>query len=71
MKAETCSTRSIRATFKAALDQANAQAQRDTASLEYARANFSRGEELVKSGFVTKDAYDQRESTCVKQRRRL
>ena len=49
--------------LQAALDQANAQAQRDTALLEYARANFSRGEELVKSGFVTKDAYDQREST--------
>jgi membrane fusion protein, multidrug efflux system len=49
--------------LRTALDQANAQAQRDQASLEYARANFSRGEELVKSGFVTKDAYDQREST--------
>jgi membrane fusion protein, multidrug efflux system len=48
--------------LQAALDQANAQAQRDQASLEYARANFGRGEELVKSGFVTKDAYDQRAS---------
>ncbi|MGH6797586.1 MAG: efflux RND transporter periplasmic adaptor subunit, partial [Roseiarcus sp.] len=48
--------------LQAALDQANAQAQRDEASLEYARANFGRGEELVKSGFVTKDAYDQRAS---------
>ena len=48
--------------LRAALDQANAQAQRDQASLEYARANFGRGEELVKSGFVTKDAYDQRAS---------
>ena len=47
----------------AALDQANAQAQRDQASLEYAKASFSRGEELVKSGFVTKDAYDQRASS--------
>jgi multidrug efflux system membrane fusion protein len=46
----------------AALDQANAQAQRDQASLEYAKANYARGEELVKSGFVTKDAYDQRAS---------
>jgi membrane fusion protein, multidrug efflux system len=46
----------------AALDLAAAQAQRDQASLEYARANFGRGEELVKSGFVTKDAYDQRAS---------
>ena len=48
--------------LRAALDQATAQAQRDQASLEYARANFGRGEELVKSGFVTKDAYDQRAS---------
>src|SRR6202046_3398803 len=48
--------------LQSALDQANAQAQRDQASLEYARANFGRGEELVKSGFVTKDAYDQRAS---------
>ena len=47
----------------AALDQATAQAQRDQASLEYAKANFGRGEELVKSGFVTKDAYDQRASS--------
>ena len=39
------------------------RSQRDAASLEYARANFSRGSELVKSGFVAKDAYDQREST--------
>jgi multidrug efflux system membrane fusion protein len=49
--------------LEAALDQANAQAQRDQASLEYAKANFGRGEELVKSGFVTKDAYDQRASS--------
>src|SRR5580658_3745477 len=48
--------------LQAALDQANAQAERDKAALEYADANFSRGEELVKSGFVTKDAYDQRAS---------
>jgi multidrug efflux system membrane fusion protein len=48
--------------LQAALDQASAQAQRDAASLDYARANFSRGEELVKSGFVTKDVYDQRSS---------
>ena len=46
----------------AAFDLATAQAQRDEASLEYAKANFGRGEELVKSGFVTKDAYDQRAS---------
>jgi multidrug efflux system membrane fusion protein len=44
------------------LDQANAQAQRDQASLEYARASYARGEELVKSGFVARDVYDQRTS---------
>ena len=49
--------------LQAAFDLATAQAQRDQASLEYAKANFGRGEELVKSGFVTKDAYDQRAST--------
>jgi multidrug efflux system membrane fusion protein len=48
--------------LQAALDQAKAQAERDAASLDYARANFSRGEELVKSGFVTKDTYEQRAS---------
>jgi multidrug efflux system membrane fusion protein len=48
--------------LQAALDQAKGQAQRDTAALDYAKANFNRGEELVKSGFVAKDSYDQRES---------
>jgi multidrug efflux system membrane fusion protein len=48
--------------LQAALAQAEAQLQRDTASLDYARASFSRGDELVKSGFVTKDAFDQRAS---------
>lgn len=48
--------------LQAALDQAKAQAQRDAASLDYARANFDRGSELVKSGFVAKDAFDLRES---------
>jgi multidrug efflux system membrane fusion protein len=48
--------------LQAALDQANAQAQRDQASVEYARASYARGEELVKSGFVATDVYDQRAS---------
>lgn len=48
--------------LQAALDQATAQQQRDTAALEYARANFNRGDELVKSGFVAKDTLEQRES---------
>ena len=48
--------------LQAALDQARAQAERDQALLEYAKANFSRGEELLKSGYVAKDTYDQRSS---------
>src|SRR5579863_181449 len=48
--------------LQAALDSARAQAERDAASLEYARANFSRGQELMKSGYVAKDAFDQRSS---------
>jgi multidrug efflux system membrane fusion protein len=48
--------------LQAVLDQATAQAQRDAAALEYARANFNRGDELVKSGFVAKDTLEQRES---------
>ena len=48
--------------MQAALDQAEAQDARDEASLDYAKANFGRGEELVKSGYVTKDVYDQRSS---------
>ena len=48
--------------FQASLDQANAQAERDAASLEYLRSNFNRGTELAKSGFLAKDAFDQRGS---------
>ncbi|MBV8664373.1 MAG: efflux RND transporter periplasmic adaptor subunit, partial [Hyphomicrobiales bacterium] len=48
--------------LEAAFDQMKAQAARDAASLAYAQSNFDRGSELVKSGFVAKDAYDQRES---------
>jgi multidrug efflux system membrane fusion protein len=48
--------------FQASLDQANAQAERDVASLEYLRSNFNRGTELAKTGFLTKDAFDQRGS---------
>ena len=48
--------------YQVALDQAEAQAQRDTAAREYARANFDRGAELSKSGNLAKDGFDQRES---------
>lgn len=49
--------------YRAALDQAKAQAQRDDAALTYARSNFKRGDDLVKTGFLAKDNYDQRAST--------
>src|SRR5258705_1130378 len=49
--------------YRAALDQAKAQAHRNVAALGYARSNFNRGDELVKTGFLAKDNYDQRAST--------
>src|ERR1700761_2880724 len=49
--------------YRAALDQAKAQAQRDDAALAYARSNFKRGDDLVKTGFLAKDNFDQRAST--------
>src|SRR5580698_2881226 len=49
--------------YRAALDQAKAQAQRNLAALNYAKSNFNRGDELVKTGFLAKDNYDQRAST--------
>ena len=49
--------------FQAALDQAKAQVQRDTATLDYAQSNLGRGTELAKSGYLAKDGFDQRTST--------
>ena len=49
--------------YRATLDQAKAQAQRNVAALSYARSNFNRGNELVKTGFLARDNYDQRAST--------
>lgn len=49
--------------YRAALDQAKAQAQRNVAALSYAKSNFNRGDELVKTGFLARDSYDQRAST--------
>src|ERR1700743_1143792 len=49
--------------YRAVLDQAKAQAQRDEAALTYAQSNFKRGDDLVKTGFLAKDNYDQRAST--------
>lgn len=49
--------------YRAALDQAKAQAQRNVAALSYARSNFNRGDALVKTGYLAIDNYDQRAST--------
>jgi membrane fusion protein, multidrug efflux system len=49
--------------YQAVLDQMKAQAQRDEAALEYARANRDRGTGLVKNGYLAKDTFDQRDST--------
>ena len=50
--------------MQAALDLAKRRPTR-TASLDYAKANFARGEELAKSGFVAKDVYEQRSSAML------
>ena len=49
--------------FQVALDQANAQIERDGASLAYQQSNYQRGDALSKSGWLAKDSFDQREST--------
>ncbi|WP_119387726.1 efflux RND transporter periplasmic adaptor subunit [Taklimakanibacter lacteus] len=46
--------------YRAALDQAKAQVQRDAASLDYLRANLDRGDKLANSGYLAKDSHDQR-----------
>ena len=50
--------------LQAVLDQANAQAQRDVAALDYAHSNLERGSTLAKSGYLAKDSFDQRASTA-------
>ena len=49
--------------YRAALDQAKAQLQRDAAALEYANLLSQRGNELGKSGALAKDTIDQRNSS--------
>lgn len=48
--------------FQAALDSAKAQLARDNAALDYAKANLERGVKLAQSGYLNKDAYEQRDS---------
>jgi multidrug efflux system membrane fusion protein len=49
--------------YRAALDQAKAQLQRDGAALEYAKLLSQRGNELGKTGALAKDTIDQRNSS--------
>lgn len=48
--------------YDLALDQAKAQLERDTANLDYLKSSLDRGTDLAKSGFLSKDTYDQRTS---------
>ena len=49
--------------YQAVLDQAKAQAEREKAALDYARANRDRGTVLTSHGYLAKDSLDQRMST--------
>src|SRR3981189_1002580 len=51
------------ADYHIALEQAQAQAQRDGAALDYARANQNRKASLAKEGWATTDIYQQTTST--------
>ena len=57
-----CSTPSIRATSRRRSIRQKLRLQRDSAALDYARANLSRGETLAQSGYLAKDTFDQRTS---------
>jgi multidrug efflux system membrane fusion protein len=48
--------------YDLALEQAKAQLERDTAALDYLKSNLDRGTDLAKSGFLSKDNFDQRTS---------
>jgi multidrug resistance efflux pump len=51
------------ADYRIALNQAQAQLQRDTAALDYARANQGRQTSLEEKGWASKDIYQQTTST--------
>src|ERR1700723_2264693 len=51
------------ADYRIALEQAQAQAQRDGAALDYARANQNRKASLAKEGWTSTDIYQQTTST--------
>ncbi|MFZ5676929.1 MAG: efflux RND transporter periplasmic adaptor subunit [Pseudomonadota bacterium] len=48
--------------YQTVLAQVKAQTERDQASLDYAKANLDRGSDLTKTGFLSKDSYQQRAS---------
>ena len=50
--------------YDVALEQATAQLARDSASLDYLKTSLDRGTDLAKSGFVSKDTFDQRSSAA-------
>jgi multidrug resistance efflux pump len=51
------------ADYRIALEQAQAQAQRDGAALDYARANENRSADLAKRGWISTNVYQQTTST--------
>src|SRR5712664_3469614 len=51
------------ADYRIALERAQAQAQRDAAALDYARANAARKADLEAKGWTSKDIYQQTTST--------
>ena len=51
------------ADYRIALEQAQAQEQRDAAALEYARANEGRQSNLARQGWASTDVYQQTKST--------
>src|SRR3979411_635725 len=51
------------ADYRIALEQAEAQAQRDGAALDYARANEKRTDTITKEGWTSTDIYQQTTST--------
>lgn len=48
--------------YQAVLAQVQAQTERDQAALDYAKANLDRGSDLTKTGFLSKDSFQQRAS---------
>ncbi|WP_293866453.1 efflux RND transporter periplasmic adaptor subunit [uncultured Alsobacter sp.] len=52
--------------YDLAIEQARAQLDRNVASLDYLKSSLDRGTDLAKSGYLSKDTFDQR-SSAVRQ----